>query len=152
MEYLFENGDNDVKPDVVTYNALLNAYGWSNDTPNKSTKCVEVYRKMKSLYESGTNLDAKPDIITCNSILNACAFEDTASNPERAAEVMQNVVTIFEEFQSSTPIYGHPNYLTYAHVLLAISRHMPMNSRRNELAEATFWQVGTVVAPSVVFF
>ena len=141
MENLYKNGDIEVKPDVVTYNALLNAYGWSKDTPNKSSNCVEIYHKMKELYESGTNLDAKPDIITCNSILNACAFEETESNPERAAAVIQTVVTIFEEFQALSPTFGNPNYLTFAHVLLAISKHMPISSRRNDLAESTFWQV-----------
>lgn len=140
MEGLYRNGDGDVQPDVVTYNALMNAYGWSTCLKSKSSKCYGLYQRMIDLYESRTNRLAKPDIITCNSILNACAFEKVVTESERAA-VMQVVAQTLEDFQSSSPTFGYPNYLTYSLVLLSISRHMPVGPRRTELSEATFWQV-----------
>jgi NAD-dependent SIR2 family protein deacetylase len=135
-------GDRMVKPDVILFNALINAYGWSTER-GKSAKCYEIFNVMIDLHASKTNFDAKPDIVTCNSVLNACAFEKTRSETEHE-EIMNIVVETLETFQSSAPKYGYPDHATYAQVLLAISNHMPMNEKREKLAEATFWQVSCV--------
>jgi hypothetical protein len=95
---------------------------------------------MIELHDSRRNLDAKPDIITCNSVLNACAFENAHSESERAT-IMDVVAKTLDIFQASAPKYGYPDHSTYAQVLLAISKHMPMNDRRLGMAETTFWQV-----------
>jgi hypothetical protein len=129
-----------VQPDVVSYNAVINAYGWSS-AKGKSKKCFEIYKTMLESYESGRNRDAKPDIITCNSVLNACAYENAVLTEADRAEIMEISIQTLEEFQSAAPTFGWPNYLTFSHVLLAISKHMPPNDRRSDLAEATFWQV-----------
>jgi hypothetical protein len=134
----YETGQRDLKPDVVSYNALINAYGWS-DEKNKAAKCLEILKRMIDLHSSGMNFQARPDIITCNSVLNACAFSDTSSDSERA-ELMDIAIETFELFQSAAPKFGYPDHGTYAMVLLAISRHMPLDSRRMEMAETTFWQ------------
>jgi hypothetical protein len=128
-----------VKPDVVSYNAVINAYGWSKEK-GKSIKCFEILKKMVNLHESGKTIDAKPDIITCNSVLNACAFETARTDSERA-EIMDIIVQTLEIFQMAAPKYGYPDHSTYSQVLLGISKHMPMNDRRLEMAETTFWQV-----------
>ena len=90
--------------------------------------------------ESGQNIDAKPDIVTCNSVLNACAFETGCSKADRRT-TMDIVVNTFETFQSASPLYGSPDHVTYAQVLLAISKHMSMDETRRKLAETTFYQV-----------
>jgi hypothetical protein len=138
IEDLYESGERSVRPDVVSFNALINAYGWSSEK-GKAVKCFEILNKMLGLSGSGQNYDAKPDIITCNSVLNACAFEATKSETERA-KIMEIVVQTLEIFQSEAPRYGYPDHSTYSQVLLAISKHMPMNDRRSEMAETTFWQ------------
>ena len=117
IEELYGNNDMAARPDVVCYNALLNAFGWSNSTKGKAKRCFDIYLDMRKLYESGRNLDVKPDIITCNSILNACAFEDAVSETESAI-VMEVVAKTLEDFQSAAPNFGWPNFLTYSHVLL----------------------------------
>jgi hypothetical protein len=110
LEQMYESGDGDIQPDVVCYDALINAYGWSNQK-GKSLKCFEIYEKMLHLYRSRKNPDAKPDIITCNSVLNACAFEDVETAAEHAA-IMNVAVQILEDFQSSTPTFGRPTLPT----------------------------------------
>ena len=74
--------DANIKPDVVCYNAVINAYGWS-DFVGKEQRAYAVFNRMMASYRAGT-ADAKPDIITCNSILNACAF---AVGGDRAAVI-----------------------------------------------------------------
>lgn len=132
-------GESDILPDVVCYDALINAYGWSKEK-RRSLKCYEIYQKMLDLYTSGTNIHVKPDIITCNSVLNACAYETARSDADKAA-ILNVVVHTLEDFQSRAPEFGWPNHITYANVLLAIGRHTSSDDgKRIDLAEATFWQ------------
>jgi translation initiation factor 2B subunit (eIF-2B alpha/beta/delta family) len=150
LERMYESGDGDVQPDVVCYDALINAFGWSN-LKGKAQKCFDIYQKMLYLYQSRKNPDAKPDIITCNSVLNACAFDQATTESERQA-IMAVAVQTLEHFQSSAPKFGRPNHITYANLLLAIEKHMPVTKEdsdsdsnhqgehRSDLAEATFWQ------------
>ena len=132
------NGDKAVAPDAVAYNAVINAYGWS-DQKGKSSKCAGILRRMIEASDSGKNILATPDVITCNSILNACAF-DQADTEEEHAEIMRIAIETLETFQRRIPKFGYPDHATFAQVLLAISRHMPQGDKRDEMAEATFWQ------------
>jgi hypothetical protein len=133
---MYELRETDVQPDVVCYDALINAYGWST-VKGKGRKTYEIFQKTLHLYESGKNRFAKPDIIMCNSVINAICY-DTADTDS------------LETFQSNTPKFGYPNHVTYANVLLAIAKHMPPGDKRSELAEASFWQCCEVGQVSVL--
>ena len=131
-------GNRAVVPDVVCFNAAINAFGWSK-LPGKSKRCFALLQRMIEASNSGDNQLAKPDIITCNSVLNACAYEKVGSDSERA-EIMEIVVNTLETFQKRIPMYGYPDHATYSQVLLSIANHMPPEEKRYEMAEATFWQ------------
>jgi hypothetical protein len=138
LEMLYESGELDVRADSVCYNAVINAWGWSNEK-GKAGRAHKLYQRMMDALESGKNPDLKPDITTCNSLLNACAFEKSDSEADRAA-VMEIAIQSLEAFQAPAPTYGLPNHITFSNMLLAIGRQMPMSESRLDLAEATFWQ------------
>jgi len=139
LETMYEAGDTEVRPDVVCYDALINAFGWST-VEGRSRRCYDIFQKMLREYKSGKNLRVKPDIITCNSVLNSCAYEEVAGEAARA-DMINMVVDTMETFQSEAPEFGWPNHVTYSHVLRAISKHLPpSDQKRTALAEATFWQ------------
>jgi len=138
LEKSADGGNKAVAPDVVCYNAVLNAYGWSQ-TPGKASKCFSILQRMITRSESGLNYLAKPDIITCNSVLNACAFEKVTTAAEKEV-IVKIVVDTLETFQKATPRYGYPDHVTYSQVLYAISNQMEAGEEQDALAEATFWQ------------
>ena len=138
IEVMARDGNKAVKPDVVCYNAVINAYGWS-DQPGRASKCHSILKRMVELSDSGENILARPDIITCNSVLNACAFDEPSTESERE-EIVRVMVETLELFQKQMPKYGYPDHATFAQVLQAISRQMPPGDKRYEMAEATFWQ------------
>ena len=149
LSHLEKSAGIDVKPDVVCYNALINAYGWS-DAEERSRKSFEILKHMVSLFESGRLPDAKPDTVSFNSVLNACAHETKHSDSE---SIMKIVVQVFELLNGSTE-YGRPDQRTYVQVLASIASHMDRNDeKRAPMAEATFLQcasnglVGPVVIP-----
>lgn len=139
LEEKSSSGDSDIRPDVVCYDALINAYGWSS-VKGRSRKCYAIFLHMLDQYRTGKNRYAKPDVITCNSVLNSCAYEEAADDDEKA-EMIDMVVDVLETYQTNAPKFGWPNHVTYSHVLLAISKHLsPTDEKRQALAEATFWQ------------
>jgi len=140
----------DVRPDVVCYNALINAYGWS-DAEERSRKSFDILKHMMSLHESGRLPDAKPDTVSFNSVLNACAHEKTERGDGEG--IMKIVVRVFELLNGSRE-YGRPDQSTYVQVLASIAGHMDASDeKRSPMAEATFLQcasnglVGPVVIP-----
>jgi len=155
VEYSYLGGESgrEGKPDVVFYNALINAYGWSA-MEGRSQKSFEILKHMISLHESGKLTDAKPDTVSFNSVLNACAHEQT-KDPSRKGSIMKTVVEAFELLNAS-PDFGKPDQSTYVQVLLSIATHMAKNDEKRALmAEATFRQcagdglVGPVVVPKL---
>lgn len=138
LENPADEGNKAVAPDVVCYNALINAYGWSK-VPGKALKCNAILQRMITQSTSGRNFLAKPDIITCNSVLNACAFDKANTEVEKAA-IVKIVVDTLETFQQAIPRYGYPDHVTYSQVLYAISNQMSPGEDQYALAEATFWQ------------
>jgi len=137
------------KPDVVFYNALINAYGWS-DMDGRSQKSLDILKHMVSLYESGTLDDARPDTVSFNSVLNACAHERTRG---RSDAIMKIVVEAFEMLTTSSTEFGNPDQNTYVQVLICIANHMAKgDEKRASMAEATFLQCAAkgMVSPNVV--
>jgi hypothetical protein len=138
LEKRYQAGDRDYQPDTVLYDAVLNAFGWS-DSKGKSRKCHDIYQKMLHLYNTGRNPLAKPDIITCNAVLNACVHDITMCSMDRDS-IMDMVVKTLESFQSAAPKFGWPDHISYSSTLQAIDRHVVDPSMRAKLAETTFWQ------------
>lgn len=149
MEQLHKSGKHDdLLPDTVCYNAVINAYGWSTQFPNKVEKARDIYLQMVKLYQSGENINAKPDIVTCNSILNACAY---TKNEEEQAHALEIAISIYESFVDSAPEFGEPNHITYGNMILACTNLVPLKlgeespdadlakEKRRKLAETVWW-------------
>eukprot|EP00531_Pseudo-nitzschia_arenysensis_P009160 CAMPEP_0116140704 /NCGR_PEP_ID=MMETSP0329-20121206/13998_1 /TAXON_ID=697910 /ORGANISM="Pseudo-nitzschia arenysensis, Strain B593" /LENGTH=760 /DNA_ID=CAMNT_0003635853 /DNA_START=165 /DNA_END=2444 /DNA_ORIENTATION=+ len=142
--------DKEVKPDVVFYNALINAYGWS-DVEGRSQKSFEILKNMISLTKSGKFPDVKPDTVSFNSVLNACAHERTKDRTV-SDNIMKIVVEAFELLNTS-PEYGRPDQRTYVQVLDSIATHMSADDeKRTLMAEATFLQCASngLVGPFII--
>jgi len=130
-------------PDVLFYNSLINAYGWS-DMEGRSQKCFEVLQHMVDLSESGKLPAAKPDTVTINSVLNACANEKPSAQ-NSSEDIMKIVVKTFEMLKqhpsSKSGGFGRPDQNSYAQVMAAIANHITDDDeKRISMAEATFLQ------------
>ena len=72
------NGNMNLKPDTVTYNAVLNV--WSkcqrrhvDDTDDATTKCMNLLNDMLRRYNDIGDTDIRPDDVTFNTVLHAIA-------------------------------------------------------------------------------
>eukprot|EP00536_Pseudo-nitzschia_multiseries_P001138 jgi/Psemu1/234305/estExt_Genewise1.C_140097 len=94
-----ESGDGDVRPNVYTYNVLINVVAKSK-LPGKAKIAVRLVSRMKEVA-------IRPIIITYNNALNACAYSDCKIDDPR--DVMHVATMILEEAQES----GGANYISY---------------------------------------
>lgn len=95
-----ENGTGDVRPNVYTYNVLINVVAKSK-LPGKAKIAVRLINRMKEV-------SIRPITITYNNALNACAFSDRELDDK--GEVMQVATMILKVAQETSGA----NYITYA--------------------------------------
>lgn len=87
-----ENGDGDVRPNVYTYNVLINVVAKSK-LPGKAKIAVRLVHRMKEVA-------IRPITITYNNALNACAYSDGERDDELV--VMQVATMILKEAQETS--------------------------------------------------
>lgn len=121
-----------VQPDSICYNAVINAYGWSQVKGKEET----AFSLLLEMLDRDSLV--KPDIITANSVLHTCAFAASETESERA-KAMEVAIQTLEIFTRDADKYGKPDHITFGNMLLAIAKQMPMSEKRISLAEATFW-------------
>jgi pentatricopeptide repeat protein len=128
------------KPDIIFYNSLMNAYGFS-EMEGRFQVCLRLLHRMVDLYESKSIPDAKPDVVTFNSVLNAGAYEKAHSQSSRDA-IINSAVETFELLRRQPRDgYGQPDQATYAQMLAVVANQMgDDDDRRTAMAESIFLQ------------
>lgn len=101
-----ENGDGDVRPNVYTYNVLINVVAKSK-LPGKAKIAVQLVNRMKEVA-------IRPITITYNNALNACAYSHKERDDSR--EVVQVATMILKEAQETSGA----NYISYSTYLRVI--------------------------------
>lgn len=95
-----ESGDCDVRPNVYTYNVLINVVAKSK-LPGKAKIAVQLVNRMKEVA-------IRPITITYNNALNACAYSDREMDDRK--EVLQVAAMILKEAQATSGA----NYISYS--------------------------------------
>jgi hypothetical protein len=74
MHQLYEDGDPDVKPNVVTYGAVIDAYAKSGEK-GAAARADALLAKMIHLHQIDpvTNSDLQPNTYVFNTVINAHA-------------------------------------------------------------------------------
>jgi pentatricopeptide repeat protein len=115
MERLHKSGDGNVKPDVVSYSAVVNAY--SKAAPEDiscATRAMEILQRMEELYEGGDK-DVKPNLRTYTSVINAFARIG-------APEVADDLLSKMKKSHESGDISLKPDTVCYSSVLDAYAK------------------------------
>jgi hypothetical protein len=91
-------GDPDMRPNVKTYTAVLDAWGRSSPSkhPNGLERCETVLKEMMANHELNPDLFPQPNSITFDAVLNAFArqsqpFRHNKKIPERAEALLQQM-------------------------------------------------------------
>jgi len=92
MEELYRTErDEDVKPNVQSYNSVVDAYAKSG----KADAAQTVLEHMNELHTAG-NGDVKPNARSFNSVLNAYARSKEDGSPQKAQELLQEMERLYQ--------------------------------------------------------
>ena len=87
MDRLYKSGNYSVRPDTITFNAVLDAWARSGDRM-AAHRAEQILDHMDELYREG-NQGVKPDTYTYNTLINAHAKSSEKGSAARAEHVLQ---------------------------------------------------------------
>lgn len=87
MDRLYKSGNYCVRPDTITFNAVLDAWARSGDRM-AAHRAEQILDHMDELYRAG-NQGVKPDTYTYNTLINAHAKSSEKGSAARAEHVLQ---------------------------------------------------------------
>lgn len=87
MKQLYKDGNKHLKPNVVAYNAVINACAFSSGELQESSRAIEIAHSIfKEMEESK---DARPDQVTYGTFLKVCANQmPDCSTRQQLVEVL----------------------------------------------------------------
>ena len=143
LKYMLNSGRQDIFPDAISFNSVLDAFAKTKEIPHKARKARELLDQMlelscdKAYYRSLRPTSAIP----FNAVLNACAFSAIGTTQEEQREELQIAVTTYKTMSSSssngsTGVY--PDTVTYGNMLKCFANLMPRGATRSKMSLQVF--------------
>jgi len=122
MKELYKSGNVNSKPDVVTYNAVINCWAQANH-PNATVRAESILTDLVRDYKSDPikNADLSPDTQIFSTVINVWAQEQQHSplGNTRAAVKAQSLLADMEQLYADGISNAIPNSITYTTVIKA---------------------------------
>ena len=123
MEQLYQSGDLDVKPNVVTYSIVLDCLAYAK-RKSAAEKAESILHQM---IQSNDN-DVEPNIVSYNACLKAWSF---VRDPEAVPRVTTLLKELLEKAERNPKLT--PNAHTFGSVLKTVAdSHLPDKAKRAE--------------------
>lgn len=141
----------DVKPDTVTYNAVLKVWGKCGH-PDSGERSIVLLGDMIQRYKDGDS-NVTPDDVTYNSVINNIANSKSEDSPQRAMQLLEEMESSYE----SGLIKSKPDIISYNSVLKAFAKQGGYTSAKraeemlNKLEES-YDARATTIQPDVISY
>ena len=96
MQEMHDAGNDEVKPDVVTFNSVINAWSKSGEK-DAPIRAEALLQRMKDLAELTGDADVMPDVVSFNSAIDAWAKSGDTIAPHRAEQILQRMQDLHDE-------------------------------------------------------
>lgn len=118
MEQSYASGDQYCKPDIVSYNAVIDAYAKSS-REDAAENAEQILRRMGHLYKEG-RVDIRPNTRSFNTVINAWAKSGRGDEAAGKAQNLLDMMTrLYEEGNNDSV---RPDVHTYCTVINAFAR------------------------------
>lgn len=107
--YERDGGSCTVRPDVITYSSVINAYAQQGNFEG----AMKVFKMQLRDFKRESNTDAKPNLRTFNTVINACSKSDGRGVPETAEKLLETVSL----WHSRGDLEEGPDIFTYSGVI-----------------------------------
>jgi len=141
----------DVKPDTVTYNAVLKVWGKCGHR-DSGERSIALLDDMIQRYKDGDS-NVMPDDVTFNSVINNIANSKSEDAPQRAIQLLEEMESSYE----SGLIKSKPDIISYNSVLKAFAKQGGYTSAKraeemlNKLEES-YDTRATTIQPDVISY
>jgi len=125
LEDEYQNGNKDMKPTVVSYTSVINAWAKSSCF-GKAERANDILKRMKSN-------DCKPNEFSYTAVINSCA---TTYNEEEKQDAFKIAYRCFKELSEAEHL--HPNHVTYSTFMRAIGKLMPDGEKKDSMISIAF--------------
>jgi len=125
MHARYDRWDKTFHPDIVTYNAVMNAFAKQGDVEG----ATDVFEMMEQDYKSGTNRNARLDVRTYNILLDAWA----KSGDEKAPAESEEILNEMNRRCDNGELYKRPDAVTYRTMIQCLELFDGTDDRIEEL-------------------
>jgi len=110
MHELYQSGNSCVKPNVVTYGAVIDSHAKSS-MPGNAARADELLAQMIHLHQSDpvAHSDLRPNTYSFNTVINAWAKSQEYDSADKAEEMLR----LMEELSSRHGMDVRPDAFTY---------------------------------------
>jgi pentatricopeptide repeat protein len=99
MEEEYRNGNESIKPNVVSYTTLMSGWMKSNSA-QKSRQSTKVFDKMMAMFKSG-NKDAEPNFVSYVTLVDSIAKSGEDGAAERVEKIVRDMYQSYKEGRSN---------------------------------------------------
>jgi len=144
MEKLYyEQGNEEVKPDVDSYTSLIEAYASSSNHRTKTdtaSKAQDILSKMERLYEETGDEYVRPNRISYASVINALSKQGDFISAQKAQDILEKMEEIGQHSDDDDSV--RPDIVCYTSVIDAWARSNSKDA--GVYAEELFRRVDTL--------
>lgn len=119
MQTLRNEGNENVKPNVQTVNAVLNSWVQCGDT----VRADAILQRMEQLSEAGET-DISPTVVSYSTVINGWWKSNKNNGPARAEGVFRRMVEAYKAGNEG----ARPNAVSYVNLINAIIKSRDANS------------------------
>jgi pentatricopeptide repeat protein len=100
-DYNSGKGNKDAKPNIRTYNTLINAWSKKSFDSNNNNAPKEAETLLKEIIDLHSNglLENGPDTVTYNTVLNCWSKSNNDDGPQRALNILKIMIIKYKEHQ-----------------------------------------------------
>ena len=117
MESKYQQGNNNLKPNTITYNSVMNAWTQSNGGTLGARKAEALFQEMNERWRAGEH-DLQPNVSSYNTVLAAWARSGTKC-AYRKTEALLN--QMWQDYEAGN-IHFRPDSSSYNTVINVISK------------------------------
>jgi hypothetical protein len=127
----------DFLPDTMCYNHVINALAKSKDVHGIPHLAVDMFQRMKRIYEDYNMDSCKPDVFSYSSLISA--YSSVVGNKNMKRKAFALALGLWDDLRFN-PHLGSANHVTYGALLRACTLLQPDSDEREEAVRQIFEQ------------
>jgi pentatricopeptide repeat protein len=133
MITLSENSERDVKPNLISFNTVIDAWAKSKE-PNAAENALNILQQMENISESLNDTSIYPDTISYSSVISAIARSEKRNAGLQAVELLERSLELYSNGMETLK----PDSISFCTTLDALSKQSQFDQESIRVAQQMF--------------